>query len=109
MTSPGIALAGEVDKCGAGGRGGRCGAEGDDIAVADDDRLVLARRRAGAVNDAHVRQGDDRRLKFDEIRRRILIWLLRHGTPEGVPYNPGRKNRGTPEGVPYDHRRNHRG
>ena len=42
----------------AGGGVARGVADRGDVAVADDERLILARRRAGAVDDAHVRQRD---------------------------------------------------
>lgn len=44
----------------------RAVADLDDVAAADDQRLILFRRRAGTVNDTHVRQGNDRRVVLDE-------------------------------------------
>ena len=60
------ALAGEVDRRRAAGDSdpGEVADRGD-VAVAQDQRLILARRRAGAVDHAHVGQRDDRRFDLD--------------------------------------------
>ena len=42
------------------------------------ERLVFARRRAGAVNDAHVTEHDDRRVDLDEVRAGVRVRGLGH-------------------------------
>ena len=44
-------------------------------AVANDERLVFARRRAGAVDDADMRERNDRRVDLDVRRERVLSLL----------------------------------
>src|SRR5262249_31122913 len=38
-----------------------------DVAIADDQRLVLLRSRAGPVDDAHVRERDDGGIDLEEV------------------------------------------
>ena len=52
-------------------------ADGVDAATLDDDRLVRARRRAGAVDDANVGQRHDRRVDLDEATDGIAELDLR--------------------------------
>ena len=47
-----------------------------DAASPDHDHLILARRRARAVDDARVGENDNRRVDLDEIRARIRIRRL---------------------------------
>ena len=62
------ALAGEIDDRRAGRRhDGRRGAELGDVAVANHERLIRPRGRAGAVNDADMRQRNDSRVDFHEL------------------------------------------
>jgi len=81
------ALAGQVDDGGASRRRDRvCGTDAGDGAVANDERLVFARRRAGAVDDADMRERNDRRVDLDVGCERICSLLLRHGRPKGLRY-----------------------
>jgi hypothetical protein len=78
------ALARQIDDGRAGRRGrARRVAQRGDVAVADHDRLVLARGGAGAVDDPPVDERDDRRLHLDVRGERIRGWL-RQGRPEGL-------------------------
>jgi hypothetical protein len=55
------------------------------LAVADHDRLIVKRRRARAVDHAHMRQGDNRRVRADKplsLRRRILSKRRNRKTPQ---------------------------
>ena len=45
-------------------------ADGGDLLAANDDRLVVLRRRARAVDDARVRERDDGRIDADVLRER---------------------------------------
>ena len=61
-------LAGEIDDLRAGGRLRRCGiADRGDASVAHDDRLIVARRGAGAIDHANVREHDGGRVDGDVL------------------------------------------
>ena len=82
------ALAGQIDDGRAVGRLHTGGiADLRDVGVSDDDRLPLARRRTGAVDDAHVGQGHNRRIDLDEV----LHGIAERRTLRG--YNRGRRQR----------------
>ena len=90
------ALACEIDDGGAGRwRGARGAAERRDAAVADHDGLILASRRAGAVDDPCVHEREDRSLHLDVRRERIRRRLrLREGSPEGLRYQNDQRGSG---------------
>ncbi len=89
------ALAGEIDDRRAGRRRrARRGADCGDIAVADDDRLIVVPRRAGAVDDPRVYQRENRRLHFD-VRRERIRRLLRASRPQRLRDEQGAEHSGS--------------
>ena len=71
-------VAGAVEDLGAGGDGGGgCRPDGLDLAVGDDNGLVVAGSRAGAVDDADVVEDEDGGVDGDEVVERAWIWTGR--------------------------------
>ena len=80
-------LSGEVNHLRAVRYSGRPGGtERDDVAVADDQGLVFLGRRAGAVDDAHVGERDDRcvdrDVRLDGRRERRTLGRHDRGSEE---------------------------
>ena len=88
MTSPGMTLlpVRSIDRRAGRRRDPRGVADRGDVAVADHDRLILARRApVPSITRACVER-DDRRLDLDVRRERVRGRLLREGRPEGLRY-----------------------